>query len=339
MLSIQSDIPLALHTTLAVGGNAEFFVSVDTHTKLREAVTWARERGCKVTILGGGSNVLVSDAGIRGLVIRMSGVETTYLEEKNRVLVTVSAGKEFDALVEELVEKNLWGLENLSGIPGTVGATPVQNVGAYGVEVSDQITSLTVYDLLNETFSEFSNTECQFSYRHSKFKDEEPRRFVITDVTFALSKIPNPKLSYNDLERFFKAHADPTLKEIRNAVLMIRSKKFPDWKELGTAGSFFKNPILSKKEFDTIRERHPSLPGFVLHDSRIKVPLGFILDKILNLKGYTNGNVGLYDQQALVLVNHGHATAKEIQLFANDVVMRVKDEIGISVEWEVTAHQ
>ena len=333
---IEKDVPLAPYTTLGIGGNAEYFTSVNTLEKLREAVLWAKKEKVSLTVIGGGSNVLIDDAGLRGLVIHLGIEDVHYANDEDTVLVTVGAGKELDVLIEELVEQDIWGLENLSSIPGSVGATPVQNVGAYGVEVGDVIASCTVYDTVEDTCVEFLHDECHFSYRNSYFKEPEAKRYIVVWVTFALSRQAHTKLSYNDLVRFFKTERRPSQKQIREAVQAIRSKKFPDWRKKGTAGSFFKNPVISQEAFTKLQQQYPTIPGFPIGTHEIKVPLGFVLDKILGMKGLRKGNVGLYEHQALVLVNHGNATADEVKIFVDDVVEEVYAKTGLNVEWEVT---
>lgn len=336
MISIQNNILLAPLTTFGIGGSADFFVRVGTEDELREAVRYAKERSLRITVLGGGSNMLVSDNGVRGLVIHNCIQGTTYTYEQDiSVRVTVGAGVMLDAFIQELVERGLWGLENLSAIPGTVGATPVQNVGAYGVEVCDCIQHVRVFDTETEAFCEFDNTSCHFGYRDSRFKQPGGERYIVTQVTFILSSTQSQKLSYKDLQSTF-GDASPTLAEIREAVIRIRSNKFPDWHVLGTAGSFFKNPIIPNAQFDALRITYPLLPGFQQDDGiHTKVPLGFILDKILHLRGVTIDTVGTYEGQALVVVNHGSATCAEVDTFAKGIEEKVFLATGIRIEREV----
>lgn len=336
MLNIQENVLLAPYTTLGVGGRADFFLVVTNEDELREGVRFAKERELPISIMGGGSNVLVRDSGVRGLVIKNQILGISYSEEGESVFVTAGGGIIWDDLVFDTVNKGYWGLENLSAIPGTVGATPVQNVGAYGVEVGDLISEVRAYDLTSDKFVNLSRTDCRFGYRDSFFKTETGRWMFIVSVTYKLSLIPAPKTHYQDLvSRFGSDVASPTLDEVRNTVIAIRSCKFPDVKVIGTAGSFFKNPKISKQEADDLVVDYPSLPVFPQSDGSVKVSLGFILDKICGLRGHREGNVGLYDKQALVLVNYGGATEKEIVAFANDVARKVFDKTKIKIEWEV----
>ncbi|MBX2866365.1 UDP-N-acetylmuramate dehydrogenase [Candidatus Kaiserbacteria bacterium] len=329
-MNIQTQVSLAPYTTFGIGGNAEFFVEVRSVEELKEAVLWAKEKGISVTVLGGGSNVLVSDRGVTGLVIcnKIEGI--TYEDE----MVHVGAGVVFDDLVLETVEKGLWGLENLSAIPGTVGAAPIQNIGAYGVEVSSVIESVHTSHLTDGSERVFSNKACAFGYRDSFFKTEEGRNYIVTGVTFHLKKEGDPHIEYKDLQNYFID--TPTQRQVRDAVIEIRSKKFPDWHKKGTGGSFFKNPIISKEQYEVLEKKYPELPGFPVGD-RVKVPLGWILDKVLHIKGVTNerGTVGTYEGQALVIVNHGGATAEEVDAFAQKIAEDVFGITDIRIEREV----
>ncbi len=335
MIDIKENVSLAPFTTFKVGGNADFFVVAKSNDEIREAVLFAKERGLPVRVLGGGSNVLVSDEGVRGLVIKNEISGIAYHEEDSLVHATVGAGVWWDDFVIDTVAKGYWGLENLSAIPGTVGATPVQNVGAYGVEVGELISEVQAYDTERDRFVTFSKVDCQFDYRDSFFKSTEGRRYFIVSVTYVLSKEANPKLSYQDLvTRFENVSSKPSLSEIRDAVIDIRSKKFPDLRILGTAGSFFKNPIITKEAAAELLSKYPSLPVFPFGDNLMKVSLGFILDKICGLRGYRVGDVGLFDRQALVLVNYGNASENDIKNFAEEIADKVFEKTKIKIEWE-----
>lgn len=334
-IDIKQNVPLAPYTTLGVGGIASFFVTVRTDAELEEAVMFAQERHLALRILGGGSNVLIADGLISGLVIQIASKGIHHEIQGTDVVLTIASGEFLDDVVLHSVEKGWWGIENLSHIPGTVGAAPVQNVGAYGVEIKDCVRSVRVFDTQVQQFLTLSNEQCDFGYRDSLFKTVQGKKYIVTEVTFLLSTVTQPKLSYRDLANYFKDE-EPTLADIRAAVIEIRSKKFPNWKEIGTAGSFFKNPIISKKQFDDLKKTYPELPGFSADNQAVKVSLGWILDKVLHLRGFTEGNVATYSEQALVLVASKNATAREIETFANKIVEKIKNETQISVEWEVS---
>ena len=332
-MRISTHISLAPYTTLHVGGPAEFFVEIHSAEELVDAVTWAKKYGHPMSILGGGSNVLVSDDGVKGLVVKNEIGGISYREEGTDVLVTAGAGIVWDVLVADFVFRGLWGLENLSAIPGRVGATPIQNVGAYGVEVSDRIVSVRAFDTDADLYTDLSADMCDFAYRDSLFKRDGGARYIITAVTYRLSHTPQPKLDYKDLREYFGTRSS-TQDEIRQAVIAVRKKKFPDWNSIGTAGSFFKNPVVPALKFKELKDRYPDLPGFETTEG-VKVPLGYVLDRILGLRGVRNGNVGTYEGQALVLVNYGGAQAHEVDAFATDIEQKVFKETGIVIEREV----
>lgn len=338
MLNIQENIPLKSYTTFKIGGPARYFVAVKNVAELREAINFSKEKRISFFVLGGGANILVSDAGYPGLVIKN--------EIKNKVcldtlpgasLVIFGAGEDWDQVVDYTISKNLYGLENLSGIPGTVGASPVQNIGAYGQEVKNVICSLKALD--SETLEEeiFNNEDCYFSYRDSIFKRGENKRYIITEVSFVLKREAQVNIGYKDLQLFFlgKGIVKPSLKEVREAVLEIRSNKFPDLKTTGLAGSFFKNLIIFQAEFIKLKGQYPNIPGFAEPNDKVKVPLAWILDNICNLKGYKENKVGLYEKQPIILVNFGEATEKEVSKFAEKIFAKVKEKINLDIEWEV----
>lgn len=332
-LRIQEQVPLAPKTTLKCGGAAEYYAEVSDVGELTEAMAFSREHQCAVTLLGGGSNVLVSSAGVRGLVIHPQFLETTYEERGSDVFVYAGAGVTLDMLVGETVSKHMWGLENLSGIPGSVGAVPIQNVGAYGVEAKDVVHEVHTYNRATRAVEVFSNEACAFAYRHSFFKTEAGKQYVIIGVTFKLSLLPAPRVSYKDLALKFEGVENPELNEIRDVVLAIRRGKFPDWHSVGTAGSFFKNPIVSTDAYALLQAAFPGVPGY-REGEGVKIPLGWILDHVLHVKGYREGNVGLYEKQALVLVRYDDATSDDIIEFAKKICDRVFDATGVRVEFE-----
>ncbi len=337
MPDIKENVPLAPYTTFKIGGPAEYFAVAESEEGLAALAGYARQRRQPITILGGGSNVLISDAGIKGLVIKIDIRGLEHQEEGREVRLSVGAGESWDDLVAYSVERGWWGIENLSAIPGTVGAAPIQNIGAYGTDVSSAIQSVRAYDLDAERFVELSVADCAFSYRDSIFKTEAGRRLVVTRVEYRLGLEATPVLRYQDLADRFAGDLAPTAAAIRAAVIDIRAGKFPDLARYGTAGSFFKNPIIPKEAYDALKARYPELPGFPEVDGRVKVSLGWILDKVCGLKGARQGQVGTFERQSLVMVNHGGATATEVKAFARRVEEEVFQRSGISIEWEVNA--
>lgn len=351
---MKENVSLAGDTTLKVGGLAKYFVSAKTEKEIKEALARATSEKLPVLVLGGGSNILVGDGGFSGIVIQIKMGGFSYEDGGGaRILARAAAGVSWDVFVADTVSRGLWGLENLSGIPGTVGATPIQNIGAYGAEAKDTIKSVRALDMRTGEEKVFSNAECRFEYRDSFFKSLEGKNFIVLEVTFKLSKEPKPNISYKDLQDFFakkdgrifesvsrsEAHkrenaAHLSAADIRKAVLEIRSKKFPDLSKVGTAGSFFKNPIISSEQFEELKSKYPELPFFPANGG-VKIPLAYILDKICGLKGFKKGKVELFQNQPLVLVNTGGATAKEILKFVAEIKKVVKEKTGIDIEEEV----
>ncbi len=333
---VKENVLLAPYTTLKIGGSADKCVAVSSKEQLRAVHNYVCENTETLVVLGGGSNVLIADEGVRGCVVlmRILGIES--VEKDGVVYLKAGAGELLDDVVAYAVARGWWGIENLSHIPGTVGATPIQNVGAYGVEVSDVIHEVEVFDREKGNFCILAPSLCDFGYRDSFFKKAEGRKFIITHVTFVLSAIPNPRTEYKDLATRFPQQSDPALIDIRNEIISIRSEKFPDWNTVGTAGSFFKNPVVSKEKADALCLAYPALPQYPTESGEVKISLGYVLDKILTLKGHTEGNVRLYEKQALVLVTERGALSSEVKAFAEKIIAQVKEKIGVIVEMEVT---
>lgn len=337
MLTFKTNVSLADFTTLHIGGPARYFVRAKTPQELADAFSCAREKGLPVFILGGGSNILVSDEGFDGIVVKIEIGGLLFVEKgDDAVEAVVGAGEDWNHLVALSVRHGLYGLENLSGIPGTVGAAPIQNIGAYGREVKDSIVSVDVFD--PDTFREKTMTknECDFAYRHSVFKTPAGRHFVVTRVRFSLSKKGMLDTSYKDVHDYFAQNGEkPTLARVRSAILSIRSRKFPDISKVGTAGSFFKNPIITAGKARELQERFPDLPQFPTENG-VKIPIAWILDHALSLKGARSGTVGTFKSHSLVLINNGNAHASDVDAFAKEIERAVKEKTGIVLEREVT---
>lgn len=334
-MEIQRHIPLAPMTTLRVGGSASYYVRVTTETELHDAVLFAETHALPITVIGGGSNILVKDEGVSGLVLSPHFTHLTYHEhDTHTVYVTAGAGVLLDDLVSDTVERGLWGLENLSHIPGTVGGVPIQNVGAYGVEAKDVVVEVRVYDTESKRERILTNTECAFQYRTSLFKRDEGRHFIVLSVTCALTRDYTPRITYKDLAHLFATTHTVTQRAVRDAVIAIRSKKFPPWDTVPTAGSFFKNPIITHEAYTALTEQYPHMPGFP-QQGGVKVSLGWILDHVLHLRGYREGNIGLYEAQALVLVTYGDVSTDDIIAFSEKIIAKVYDATGIRIEREV----
>jgi len=320
-------------TTLKVGGFVRHVLTVLSHADLLEARNFIQEHALPFVVLGEGSNVLPSDEPYDGVVVLMRIPGISFQPEGDSVRVTVGAGVAWEELVTSVAERGLWGLENLAGIPGTVGAAPVQNIGAYGAEFSTVCTQVSgIHMRTGESFI-FTVTDCAFEYRDSIFKHD--RELVISEVVITLRTQSSPKLGYSDLARL--AHESVPLTtpvEINKAVRHVRAQKFPDLSLQGTAGSFFKNPIVSAERFTELSNEYGAIPSFPAKDG-IKIPLAFILDHILGLKGWKDGKVSLFGNQPLVLVTDEGATAKDVDEFAFAIEKKVFDATGIKIQREV----
>lgn len=350
MIAITEHIPLSAHTTFKTGGPARFFCVARSTSDVLEAIAFARGKSAPFFILGGGSNMLVSDEGFAGLVIKMEigGIEFTNTDGEGGVVrASVGAGENWDLFVQNCVERGLYGAENLSFIPGTVGAAPVQNIGAYGAEVKDIIESVEAIDVLSGEVKTFSNADCEFAYRDSIFKKKENAgRYIITRVIFVFKKEGRVNTEYKDIQEYFSTLSSneqkpptftPSLAEVRAAVIAIRKKKLPDWHSVGTAGSFFKNPVICLEHYEGLKKNYPDLPSYPVpgNPEVVKVPLAWILDRICGYRGVTRGAIGVYQNQALVIVNNGGGTTAGVKSLAAEMIATVKEKTGIDIEPEV----
>ena len=286
-------------------------------------------------VLGGGNNILFTRH-YDGTLIHPTATQINILcEDDSALCVEVDAAVEWDDFVAWCVERGLWGAENLSLIPGSIGASPVQNIGAYGAEAKDIISKVHYFDTTDRTHRTLLKAECRFAYRDSIFKQELRGRAIITSVEFTLSKEPKPNLGYGDLLRETEARGRATLQNIRDAVCAIRQSKLPDTAILGNAGSFFKNPIVSLADAEAMQAQYENMPIYPTADADYrKLAAGWLIDQA-GMKGYRNGNVGVHTRQALVLVNYGGATGNEVIGLAEEVQQRVKEKFGIAIEPEV----
>ena len=334
-MKIQENVSLAPFTTFRIGGAARFFVHASSVADVEEALAFAEEKNLSIFILGGGSNILISDAGFDGLVIKneIRGITEELQGDSTRIIA--GAGESWDDLVKFAVEKKgLYGLENLSFIPGTVGAAPVQNIGAYGSEVKDTIEWVEVYNSKTKKIEKISNIECHFAYRDSVFKHEKKHN-VILRVAFLLQKNSKLSIDYKDVKKYFEDRkSQPSLCGVRDAIVEIRKNKLPDTSKIGTAGSFFKNVTIPKNNYEDLLKKYPLMPAFT-QDQMVKVPTAWILDNVCGFKGVRRGEVGVYQNQALVLVNFGKGTAQEIKNLSNEMIASVKEKTGIVISPEV----
>lgn len=336
-MQIKENVILKDYSTFKIGGKARFFCTIQNEDDLIEAIGFTKKNKIRTFILGDGSNLLFSDEGFNGLVIKMEmkGIEYQEIDE-NTVRVRVFAGENWDSFVEKAVERGLYGIENLSGIPGTVGASAVQNIGAYGSEVKDTIDSVYVLDIEKDEYVTFTNSECRFDYRDSIFKHNKDR-YVVLYIDFILNRLGHLNINYKDIKEYIEVNRvkNYDLKDIRKIVLNIRKNKLPDLDIYGTAGSFFKNAIVSRAKAEELLHKYPNMIVYSLNSKRVKIPTAWILDHICGFRGARVGDVGTYKNQALVLVNYGKATCQNVINFAQDMVNAVYEKTGIEIEPEV----
>ncbi len=329
MIQVQEYISLKDFTTFRIGGIARYLVIIKNEGELKEALSFSKEKQIPFLILGGGSNVLISDQDFSGLVIINKIERIEIIEDK----VLVDSGTCLDNFITWSLANNFFGLENLSGIPGSVGGAIYQNAGAYGVEIKDVVSSVLGIDTKNNQTFLFSNTDCQFNYRDSIFKRN--KNLLITSVQFNLNKVFVPQIDYSGLNKILGNISDLNANIVRESILKIRGEKLPDWKKVGTAGSFFKNPIIPIEKYKQLQKEFPNIPGFAEQNNEIKVPLAWILDNICHLKGYQSKQISLYQNQPLILINLGNATAEEVISFSKNIKSIVKEKTGIEIVEEV----
>jgi UDP-N-acetylmuramate dehydrogenase len=334
-MQIHTNFSLKKYNTFGIEAKARQFVSVQS---VDELITVLNENlTTKKFILGGGSNMLLTQD-IDALVIHLDLKGKKIIDENDDfVWVESQAGENWHEFVIWTIDQNFGGLENLSLIPGNVGTTPIQNIGAYGVEIKDTFVLCEAIHIETLELMIFTNEKCKFGYRESIFKNEVKDEFIITSVVFKLTKKEHKlNTSYGAIEaELEKQHiSNPTLKDVSNAVISIRQSKLPDPKELGNSGSFFKNPVILKTDFEKIQQKFPEMPHYVVSETEVKVPAGWLIEQA-GFKGKRFGDAGIHKNQALVLVNYGNATGQEILAVAKDIQATIKAAFSISIETEV----
>ena len=334
-MEIQNNFSLKKHNTFGIEAKAKQFVAVHSIAELKTILK--ENKSQKKFILGGGSNMLLTKD-IDALVVHIDLKGRKVIkEEADFVWVESQAGENWHEFVLWTIEQNFGGLENMSLIPGNVGTTPVQNIGAYGTEIKDTFVSCEALSIENQEIKTFTNSECHFGYRESVFKNEVKDLYIITSVVFKLTKA-NHKIntSYGDItaELATKNITKPTLKEVSDAVIAIRKSKLPDPKDLGNSGSFFKNPVLLKTDFEKIHLKFPEMKYYEISESEVKVPAGWLIEQA-GLKGKRFGNAGIHKNQALILVNYGNASGQEILDISKNIQDTIFKIFGIHIEAEV----
>lgn len=333
MAIVSHNISLKPFNTFGIDANASSFVEISSIYQLKEILQKNNE---PLLILGGGSNVLLT-TDFKGLVIKnnITGIELME-EDENDVILKVGAGENWHQFVLYCIDKGYCGLENLSLIPGSVGASPMQNIGAYGVEVKDVITEVEALSLDDYSVYNFKNKECEFGYRSSVFKTIHKGKYFITHVFFKLSKTPNLNTSYGAIEdELAKRGIDkPSIKDVSDAVIAIRQSKLPDPIKIGNSGSFFKNPIVDLDKLKKIQIRHEKVPHYLQEDGTYKIAAGWLIEQC-GWKGKKIDDYGVHDKQALVLVNYGGASGQQIYQLSEDIIRSVEDQFNITLEREV----
>ncbi len=330
-MEIQQNIPLKPYNTFGIQANAKRFVTVNSVKELKEIIASEKD----LFLLGGGSNILLTKD-VEKLVIHLNtkGIIVNDFDE-DEVLVTAEAGENWHELVLWCVSQNYGGLENLALIPGNVGTSPIQNIGAYGVEIKDVFQQLEAIDIETGKTKIFTSADCGFGYRNSVFKNELKGKFIIVSVTFKLiKKNHNINISYGAIKDLLTDKENPSIKEIADAVIAIRQSKLPDPKEIGNSGSFFKNPVITSNLFQELTKKYPEIPHYIISENEIKIPAGWLIEQC-GFKGKRFGDAGVHEKQALVLVNYSNASGKEIYALAQKIQQKVMEIFKISLEIEV----
>lgn len=335
-MQIQENVSLLPYNTFGFDVKARYFTSITSAPQLQELLLDPNRQTEQKWVLGGGSNILLTqDVDALVMRIEIAGIEVVS-EDENELLIKVGAGEKWHEFVLYCVEKGYAGIENLSLIPGTVGAAPMQNIGAYGVEIKDVFHELEAVEIKSGEIRIFDREACRFGYRESVFKRELKDQYIITSVTFRLRKQPEFHISYGDIKKTLEEMnvSELSIKAVSDAVIRIRQSKLPDPAQIGNAGSFFKNPEIPKGQFEELKEKYPALPGYVINEDTMKVPAGWLIEQA-GWKGYREGNVGVHARQALVLVHYGGGSGEEVKVLSGKVQASVEATYGIRLTAEV----
>ena len=335
-MDVMTNISLKQYTTMKLGGETRYMATADSAGDVVSLYRNAQKENLPIFVLGGGSNVITHDEVFEGIVLlnKIKGFEVIS-ETDETTDVKIGAGEVWDEVVEKAIELGLQGIEAMSGIPGTAGAAPVQNVGAYGQEIADTLISLEAYDSKTDTIVTISADECDFSYRNSIFRDKEKGRYCILNITLRLNKAEPKPPYYASLQRYIDKNdiREVNLSVIRVAVLNIRSEKLPDPAELPSAGSFFKNALVEKWKLEELQKEYSDIPNYAMSDGRYKIPTGWLIDKA-GLRGYRSHGMRVYEKNALVLVNDSATGYDDLAAIREEIVQIVFDKFGIKIEQE-----
>lgn len=339
-MQVLQDVSLQPYNTFGINACARHWVAITSVADLQELLRHPHYQAVPKLVLGGGSNVLFT-RNFEGLVIKIDiqGIERTE-ENEEHVRIKTGAGVSWHTLVLHCIEQGYGGIENMSLIPGTVGAAPMQNIGAYGVEIKDVFVSLEAVEIASGNVVVFDYARCQFGYRSSIFKHELKGQYIITSVTLKLSKHPVINTSYGAIEDTLsdmladRPNATPTIQEVSQAVIRIRQSKLPDPAQIGNAGSFFKNPVVPRHHYEALAKQYETIPGYPVSDQKVKVPAGWLIEQC-GWKGRRVGDIGVHDKQALVLVNYGGGIGSDLQNLAYQIKDSVMQKFDIAIEPEV----
>lgn len=335
-MDVHTNIPLKNFTTMKLGGPAKFMVEVRTPDEVKTAYDATIEKGVPIFVLGGGSNVIASDEGYAGLVMRMRITGFEIIDDDiNSTTIKIGAGENWDQVVKRAVEMNLSGIEAMSMIPGTAGAAPVQNVGAYGQEIADTLISLEAYDSQSKSFVVLPSEACGFAYRDSIFRSSQKGRYIITSITLKLSKTSPQPPFYDTLQTYLDTHSITfyTGQTIRDAVIAIRTEKLPDPKEKPNTGSFFKNAIVEAWQLDDLKKAYPDMKVFSMGNGTSKIPTGWLIEKT-GLKGKLLHGMRVHDKNALVLINESATGYADLAAARDEIIGAVRDTFRIQIEQE-----
>lgn len=335
-MEIHTNIPLKNYTTMRLGGNARFMTDAHTPEEIAEISRNAKLQSLPIFILGGGSNIIVHDEGFAGIVVRnrISGFDVIE-DNASHTTLRIGAGENWDDVVKRTVDMNLTGIEAMSAIPGTAGAAPIQNVGAYGQEIADTLISLEAYDTQNDSFVTLQNVDCGFSYRHSIFRGQATGRYVVTAITIQLYKASPQPPFYKAIEDYFAANNITlfTPQIIRDAVINIRANKLPDPKITPNTGSFFKNALIEDWQLRELRNEYPDMPSYDMPDGNFKIPTGWLIEQT-GLKGKTLHGMRVHDKNALVLINESASSYSDLAAARDEISGAVRDKFRITIEQE-----
>ena len=333
-MTIRKNISLKPYNTFGIDVIARSFIEIKDINQIEEL--YQKDLLNDIFIIGYGSNILLTKD-VKCLTLKLSTKGKSIIsEENNDVIVKSCAGEDWPEFVLWSVDNGLYGLENLSKIPGNVGTSPIQNIGAYGTEIKDTFYKLDAFEIKSGEIKTFYNSDCDFGYRDSIFKNDSKNKYIITHVYFKLKRQGDLNIGYGAIKSILESNNiySPTLKDVSNSIIEIRTSKLPDPNEIGNSGSFFKNPVINTEQFNTILKKYPNIPSYKLDNGDVKIPAGWLIETS-GWKGYRKGDAGVHEKQALVLVNYGNATGKDILNLANEIRKDIDYKFNIKLEIEV----